>query len=283
MHLVFENEEVLLFADLRGGDTVVTSFAHMDFYKGIPTFWGATALEKIGVSAIGFVCKRNTWFPQAAMSEALPFALEILSRFKHKISYGFSMGGYGALKFSNALTIDISLALSPQVTIATNFQEDQRFVRFYDRTLNYGMMVTGKNLALRTYILYDPFEAKDALNFDLIQRMAPANVEVRGIRCHHVGHDTPLIIASTFTLAKLFNALAEESCPFSVEQTIKIARRTTPRRAVGLAVASLMKRPATADAIVAKHGSKMGEYWLSRYDRAKNETLGNALGFRAET
>ena len=99
--------------------------------------------------------------------------------------------------------------------------------------------------------------------------MADGKSDVIGIKCHHVGHDTPLIISSTPTFAELMHAVANER-DLDVGQTVRRARRVT-----GLALATLKKCPSTAEAIVAKHGSKMGEFWLGRYDRAKREALGN--------
>ena len=54
-----------------------------------------------------------------------------------------------------------------------------------------------------------------------------------------------------------------------LERVFTAARRGHRRRALGLALASLSKRPELSEAIMLKHGKAIGEYWSKSYEEAK--------------
>ena len=61
---------------------------------------GEEAAAKLGLDAVGFVAKRENWFPRASVEAA---AAAVRAALKPRaVAYGYSMGGYGALKHARA-------------------------------------------------------------------------------------------------------------------------------------------------------------------------------------
>jgi hypothetical protein len=111
--------KVVIVGDPAGRPCCITFFtfstneAHLHLVHG----FGEAALIKARVPAIHFINLQNHWWNIPDLSACLAAAAPYVSSASRRIGYGASMGGYAALRFSNALNMDEVLAFSPQFSI----------------------------------------------------------------------------------------------------------------------------------------------------------------------
>ena len=154
--LIFTSERLNVVHAETGSDTVIVTFNEMGLAANATSFWGAELMERVGVTAIGFVSVRPNWYPPLDMAPAIDAALAKIAG-RRVVTYGFSQGGYGALKFGAALQADLAIAFSPQWSInprdVSSF--DQRFTSWYDATLRNGERIEQDELARRNFVFFD--------------------------------------------------------------------------------------------------------------------------------
>lgn len=122
----------------------------------------------------------NDWFLNAETA-ALETALAALApAFPDARALGFSMGGYGALRFAAALGLRRALLVSPQVSL------DPRVVPGEDRypeaagfDPEAGSLVGRVPPTLAGVIAFDPFHRLDIAHADRISALAPGLVHAR--------------------------------------------------------------------------------------------------------
>lgn len=138
-------------------------------------FWGQEPAAKLGLDAIGVLGKTTNWYPSRALQAAAP---AILARLRPtRIGYGFSMGGYAALKYGRLLGLTHALALSPQTSIdPDDLPDEPSYHAHFDAALHPGMRVLAADLAPLTMLVLDPYEAADIRQASLIRAAAGVHV-----------------------------------------------------------------------------------------------------------
>jgi len=140
--------------------------------------------------------KDKSWFPQASMQAMLDAIAELIAPFEQRIAYGGSMGGYAAIKYSNALDVQRAVAMVPQYSIDPEDVKDARYNMFYQPELNGEMRITKADVSEdREYIIiYDPHYAQDRAHYHKLREVLPP---------HHVlhlaftNHDAIAVLASS--------------------------------------------------------------------------------------
>ena len=140
--------------------------------------------------------KDKSWFPQASMQAMLDAIAELIAPFEQRIAYGGSMGGYAAIKYSNALDVQRAVAMVPQYSIDPEDMKDARYNMFYQPELNGEMRITKADVSEdREYIIiYDPHYAQDRAHYHKLREVLPP---------HHVlhlaftNHDAIAVLASS--------------------------------------------------------------------------------------
>lgn len=117
----------------------------------------------------------NDWFANADTVDLCAVLSDFAPGFTHRAGIGFSMGGYGVLRFSGPLALDEVVAISPQVSIAPMVVPfDTRFraeAESFDPAL--GDLATHARLDLKGVVIFDPFRALDRQNADMIGAVLP--------------------------------------------------------------------------------------------------------------
>jgi tetratricopeptide (TPR) repeat protein len=70
-----------------------------------------------GISAVHVTCAGNDWYQYPEMDEALAAAQRARLSFERCYTYGLSMGGYAAIRFSSLVGAETAIAVSPQFAI----------------------------------------------------------------------------------------------------------------------------------------------------------------------
>ncbi len=210
--VIYASDHLRVIYRPAGSAHLVVTFNSMAKLFGGSDFWARDALEREDVSALGFVASRPNWFPEAEMTRAIAALAaaeggSILRRHDRIITYGFSMGGYGALKYAARLGADVALAFTPQFSIdpAEVDPADRRYTQFFDPALNAAMAVTAADLGARNFVVYDPASALDRAQAEMLGRFD--RLERVILPC--ALHDTIRVVTESRLGADLLRLLAE--------------------------------------------------------------------------
>lgn len=175
-HPVFEGESLRATVFRPRRSKLFVSFRQRVGHAGVfddpsPVMGFVTA----GYAHLHIQSRVNDWFINAE-TEALENALRaFVGRYDEVVAMGFSMGGYGALRFARALGVGRALLISPQVTIDPGLvPEDRRYraeAKGWDASLG---DLTTRGTGLRGAVLVDPFKRLDVLHARLIREIFPA-------------------------------------------------------------------------------------------------------------
>lgn len=127
-----------------------------------------------GLAHLHIQSRWNDWFlnrETAALEAALSATR---ARFLTARSLGFSMGGYGALRFSRALRLNQVLLVSPQVSLdPAMVPEEDRYPEAASFDPIAGNLATHARLDLTGVVVFDPFYRLDALQAGRIMALFP--------------------------------------------------------------------------------------------------------------
>ncbi len=194
--IVFEDEYIRAIFMPGSSSELIFSFGDLiTRAKGL-NINAEKSLQKFGFNVLGIMPKDKSWFPQASMQNLLQAVAELIAPFQQRIAYGGSMGGYAAIKYSNALNVQRVVALVPQYSIDPEDVHDARYNMFFQAELNTGMRIEAEDVSsAREYIIiYDPHYAQDRAHYQKLQTVLPA---------HHVlhlaftNHDAVAVLASS--------------------------------------------------------------------------------------
>ncbi|WP_338661493.1 hypothetical protein VQH23_14740 [Pararoseomonas sp. SCSIO 73927] len=175
----------------------------------------------MGWPGFGFVARRPNWFPAASVEAAAGALRGRLGPVA--IGYGFSMGGYAALRYGRRLGLSHALALSPQASIAPgDVPEDLRHREFYRRALHRDMRVRPGDAPPVSWAVYDPMHGDDAANMALMAQPGLRPVPIRGIY-----HGTIRLLAGGAALEAALRALLAEDLP-AFRRLLRARRRALP-------------------------------------------------------
>ncbi|MCQ4162643.1 tetratricopeptide repeat protein [Roseomonas sp. GC11] len=159
-HILYEDEHLLVVHHPADGPFTLITFADMSFRPKEHVIWGQDPAGKLGLNAIGFVPKAENWYPTASVEKAAPAVRAALRG--PAITYGYSMGGHGALKHAARLGAEAVLAVSPQDSIdPAEVPWDTRFHKYHDPALHAGMAVRPGEAGAYAVVMADPYLPED--------------------------------------------------------------------------------------------------------------------------
>lgn len=204
--VLFEDHEILVLHRPGASAFTLVTFADLTFRPRGDAFWARGVADRLDLDAIGFVAKRENWYPNASVARAAPAVRAALK--PSSIAYGYSMGAFGALKHGARLGIGAALAVAPQLSIApADVPWDTRFHRFHRPVPNEGMALTADDLSPFAALLADPYDALDWRH----ARMAASTGRVHLLRAPLCGHSAVWLLAGSDRLqAALAPALAHD-------------------------------------------------------------------------
>jgi hypothetical protein len=127
-----------------------------------------------GLAHLHIQSRWNDWFVNP---ETAAFALALKTtrdRFMTARALGFSMGGYGALRFSQALRLNQVLLVSPQVSLDPGLvPEEDRYLEAQGFDPVAGDLATHARLDLKGVVAFDPTHRLDGLHAGLIIALFP--------------------------------------------------------------------------------------------------------------
>lgn len=248
MVILYADENVRAVYRPAESPVLLVTFNPAGFPAQSPGFWGEQFADTLGCAALGFVSATINWFPAVSMCAAAAAVAPVRAGFAEVITFGFSLGGYGALKYGRLLGADLAIAFSPPsptVRAATPFTLESRNPGAY-----VGLDVGPADVAPRAFLVHDPLNAVDRRSVQVVVEGGAACVPVPtyggGHLCIRPGmaHFGALVDACRADdRARLFALLARR-------------RRDVRRRPVILASRAAQRRPALAEAIYRRHADR---------------------------
>jgi hypothetical protein len=155
----------VFFLDGASRYTLLT-FAPLGLLSNGHRFWAETPARKLKLRTIGFIAKRQNWYPEHEMLALFKEIESLVGSSLPKILYGNSMGGYAALKYSKLFGAHTTIALGPQFSInpADVTTHDYRYAKFFDPAMHSDMAVKAGDLAGKIFVMADPKATEDAFH-----------------------------------------------------------------------------------------------------------------------
>lgn len=194
----FEDEHLKVYLKLeRKSSYTLITFSDMTFASENGDFFASKPTEQLSINVIGFVARSRNWYPKASVSKAVEKLRRANSEiFVNVITYGGSMGGYAAIKYSNLLSAKKVVAYVPQWSIEPdNLIGDQRFVNYYCKNSLGGQSILNPDICGDIFIFYDPLHELDSKNIEMIEKTA--EYQVKKIKLFNSGHHATSILAGT--------------------------------------------------------------------------------------
>lgn len=192
--------------------------------------FGERFLDANGLAYLCFISRRNHWW-QTEEVEAAYTDIDRkydLTRYGRVITYGSSMGAYGALIFSRLFRADTVLAFSPQASISPNalpihpqWQVDMEKTPVILEPMGRGLSGTGQIV-----IAFDPLNQFDLTHVRALEAIRPCTRLVVPMS----GHRTSLLLHESNMLKSI--VLAGVESPVNVRQlrqTVRDKRRSSSR------------------------------------------------------
>jgi hypothetical protein len=178
-----------------------------DCYHDEPGFdrpgFGETYFAHHDIGAIHILTHGNDWFQYAEMDAVTAAVRAALTGAERVLAYGSSMGGYGAIRFADAVGAQAALALSPQYSVdrrkvpfERRWMQDQRRIRFrgdLDGTIR---------TRARIIAVFDPLLEQDQRHIALIA----ADTAVERIPLSHAGHPAGPLLSDIGLLKPMVEA-----------------------------------------------------------------------------
>ncbi|MDZ4096393.1 MAG: alpha/beta hydrolase [Paracoccaceae bacterium] len=149
-----------------------------------------------GYSHLAIQSRDNDWYINPE-TEALAASLRDFSaKFGQSLAFGFSMGGYAALRFSRDLLLNRVIAVSPQVSIAPEIVPFDRRYRHEAAGFDAGLgnLARFGHEGLQGLVLFDPFRTLDRGNAAMIGAIFPG---LSLCRLGFGGHPATQVIGET--------------------------------------------------------------------------------------
>lgn len=204
--ILYEDREILVLHRPGPSPHTLVTFADLTFRPKGEAFWGRDVAERLGLDAIGFVAKRENWYPVASVDAAAAAVRAVLK--PDSLGYGYSMGAYAALKHGTRLGLGAALAVAPQASIAPgDVPEDRRFHRYFRVGLHAGMRIVAGDPPPFAVVLADPY---DRFDWDHA-RMAAEAGPVHLLRAPHAGHSAIWLVTGSDAFGEILGpALARD-------------------------------------------------------------------------
>ena len=218
--VIYNGSDITVLFDYVSNNGVVFSFSGFGAYKTEKHAYADGFIQKLGLSAVFFLAKHDHWWQSSELDEAIDIVNTYTALINKRISYGQSMGGYGALLASKKLKC-FALVTAPQTCISNPLiplhpvwkENISRFPLIRDDISE----CVEQNLG--TIVLYDNLCNLDKKHFDYI-----ANKKgVIGIRVSFGTHYIPKVLNEMRIFSQIISLLMfdHEYSPQKIRRSIR--------------------------------------------------------------
>ncbi len=225
--VLFESDNIKVICQDFGSETIVITFNEAGFLAEGHAYWGDFFFEQRRQSAIGVMSKAPNWFPPDCMRYAA-LAIRAVINGRRVVTYGFSQGGYGALKYAGALGAAVAMAFSPKWSInpADVDAFDDSKTMYYRPALRNGHKVIPEDVAGESYIFYDPLLKNDLNHATRLQAACGSQMVVMPF----TGHETIRLLTESGLSESMVNMFLcdDRPSPRQLRNLVRRGRRHSP-------------------------------------------------------
>lgn len=264
--ILFSGDDVRVVSNIIDGarGVLVVSFPSADPKQGLdrPGF-GSRWLYELGLSSVAVKVSYNHWFQTPEMDAALASIAAIAGDFDRVVTYGSSMGAYGAIACSKAVGAHTVLAVSPQWSIdPERIPWDRRWLEESSRIARHHGFVRDKMNEIATdgdvLVIADPWDIDAIHARHILMDVAKGNwISIPGS-----GHPAMSLLKEYKMVSRFMRSiLIEGRCPDDWRAEIRIKRRMAQRYWLSLAKAAAARgtRGRILAAKAAKHALTLAE------------------------
>lgn len=143
-------------------------------------------MRQLGFGFLCFLARENHWWQTHEMAEALQVTVDVRRGYGRVVTYGHSMGAFGALQFAADIEASAVIAMSPQFSInPTRAPHEVRWRGEAGKLEFIHDSIERVALPEETYLFYDPGFAPDRPHIRSIRQAHPTIIPVR---CPFSGH-----------------------------------------------------------------------------------------------
>ena len=215
-HAAIASQDLFLSEDLRVRFVDVAEasrelcFVTFDSFNDLgtlarPAFAEGFLLSR-GIPAIHILSRRNLWYQEPELPDALAAARAIAGGYGRVIAYGSSMGGFAAIRFGAEAGAGAAIAISPQFSIDPDEVDfEPRWAKSASHIRFLGWRRDAPRVG-RVYVFYDPFD----LDGQHVSRIA-AHYPTTRIRLPYAGHPAGGYFNETGFLPAAIESIASDS------------------------------------------------------------------------
>ena len=134
MQILFEDKNLKVVFSKGKTDYLLVAFSPMNFSaKNSEDFYAKSIIINNNINAISITALNNHWYPEKFMKRIIDSISSITKQFKIVITYGVSMGGYGAIKYSKAINTTHIISMMPHWSINPNEIPENRYLKEYNQ------------------------------------------------------------------------------------------------------------------------------------------------------
>ena len=201
--IIFEDEHLRVVHRPGGTPYTLVTFSLIGFKPAGKDFWWRAACAAGDVNALGVVALAPNWFPAISMASAISAMRAFLRA--PVVTFGYSHGGYGALKYARALDAAGVVSISPQYSInPTSLPIADFFKPFFNPVLHQDMEIRAADQSGVVALVWDPLFQRDDKHVRHIIEQGYQPTEL--IRLPHLGHRMMRIFDDHAAVAGLFEA-----------------------------------------------------------------------------
>ena len=226
---IYEADDIKAIYQPGQSDYVVFSFNGMGFVDNGEAFFGARFFASRRIAAVGIVDTKSTWYRHPLVADAIAAiaAFAPLHNGQRRVTYGASMGAYGALKYGRALDAHAAIAIGPQTSIDPSRVAafDRRYQRFFVPSLHERMDVAAVDLCPHNFVFFDPASPLDRRHV----AMLPKAEAIQPIVAPFIGHPGIAFFTQLRLIEQLLPLVAN-SAPDAgpIRRLIRSKRRKSP-------------------------------------------------------
>lgn len=223
--LLYDDAELRVIWRQGFSDFLFISFGDLSSLASGLRFFADQPARRRDWSALAFVAKRGNWYPRQTMATAWSSFADRLAAFRHRVVFGNSMGGYGALKYSGRLGAETVIALAPQWSLdpAECGGVDPTFQQYFLASMR-GMGVRRDETAGEIFIIADRSDPVEAFHCARIAQNCP---RAHFIDAPGLDHQVAGLFAGTANFATLVD-LARAGDPAALRALVRERRRAAP-------------------------------------------------------
>jgi len=244
--IVYDSDDLQVIYAPGTSDYLLITFSALNDVVDGQSFWGKRFVESNGIATIGIVARKVHGWPTDEIEATIKAAAPILSRYDEIITFGTSMGAYGALKHSRRLGARIAIAFAPFYGAHPSDigQAESRRLGYLEADMRGGDAIGAEDLCARAIVFYDPYFVEENKHAALIRQVSPAIHMIPAPNTQHF--PVALFAKSEVRLALI--AFARAGSIENICELTRAQRKLSPVR-----VTAIVEKIAETDPKFARH------------------------------